>query len=187
MKQMVLSGYNLRSIAAEFAHSLSEDLAREEKTPIFCCVMMGAFCFMSDLMKGIESDIICDYVQIAKSPQGGLPVLSKDLSHDAEGRTIVLIEDVVDTGETLSFLLRHFESKYHPKRVIVVTLIDKTAHRKEKVRLDYVGKRIEDDVYLIGYGINYRGYVRYVPYVYVPDEEETRRWDEEIARGEGNR
>jgi len=186
MKQMVLSEYNLRAIAAEFAHSLSEDLAHEGKTPIFCCVMMGAFCFMSDLMKGIESDIICDYVQPAKGPDGAL-ILEKDLSHDASGRTIVLIEDIVDTGETLSFLLRHFESKYHPKRVIAVTLIDKTAHRKEKVRLDYVGKRIEDDVYLIGYGINYRGYVRYVPYVYVPEEEETRRWDEEIARGEGNR
>ena len=100
-----------------------------------------------------------------KNPEGG--ILTKDLSMPIEGRDVLIVEDIVDTGRTLTYLLRNLETR-EPRSVRVCALLDKAARREVPVSLDYVGFTIPDE-FVVGYGLDYAELHRNLPYVAVLD------------------
>lgn len=178
MKKVILSSYNIDAITRNLGYELSEALSSEEQLPLFVCVMRGAICFMGDLVKCVDADFLCDYVQLSRDQEGD-PRIEKDISFPIKNRTVVFVEDIVDTGSILDYLIRHTLLK-HPKRILVCTFVNKTKNRKIDVPIDFCGITIKDDIFLTGYGLSYKGMVRYSPEVYVPSEEELEAYDKKL-------
>ena len=186
MKEIVLDEKTIAAKVKEIGRALTKDLEGEEKTPIFLCVMKGAMPFYCDLIKEVKCDIICDYIHIT-SYDGGLSSsgtvrLEKDINYDLTDRTVVIVEDIVDTGLSMQFLIDHICSRFQPKRVLVCAFFDKYLARKNEVRVDYSAVRLDHARFLIGYGLDYRELFRNLPYVCVPDEEEIARVNEKMDR-----
>ena len=181
MKEMVLTEQEISSIVKRLGEELTRDLALEAKPPVFLCVMKGAMPFYSDLIKCVKRDIVCDYVQLT-SYCGGLAStgqirLDKDIAGDLNGKTVVIVEDIVDTGLSMKFLLDHIRSRFQPKRILVCALFDKEIARVNDVKVNYVGVTLHESKFLVGYGLDYKELLRNVPYVYVPDKEEIASYD----------
>ena len=160
MKEMVMSEENILCVCKRLGKEISQDLKDEEKLPIFVCVMKGAIQFMVDLMKHVTIPSIIDYVQLSSY----------------EG-TIVIVEDVVDTGYSMEFLLRHLHAKGKPKRVLICALFNKVNAHKVDIHIDYVGEELRENKFLLGYGFDYKDIQRNIPYVYVPTAEEIAEMD----------
>ena len=126
------------------------------KNPIVSCVLKGAAPFHSELIKHLDMDIETDYIQI-KSYVGtestGKINIKKDFDFDIAGRDVIIVEDIVDTGITMSCLKTELE-KRNPHSLTFVALLDKPSRRKVKFDADYVGKTIED-LFVIGFGLDY--------------------------------
>ena len=103
------------------------------------------------------------------------------MTFDPEGRTIVIVEDVVDTGISMKYLEEFLATK-NPKAIKVAAFVDKPARREVEVKIDYVGKVIKENKYLVGNGFDYNEIGRNIPYVFVPSEEDFKEWDKIIAK-----
>lgn len=187
MQEMIMSSQQIQRACARIGAQLDARLSKQERLPVFICVMKGAINFMVDLMEHVHSDLITDYVRLS-SYEGlgstGEVVLKQDVSHQLKGRTVVVVEDVVDSGLSMHFLLEHLRNKYQPKEIIVCCLIDKQGKRKMDVKVDYCGMVLKEDKFLVGYGLDYKGLLRNVPYVYVPTQEEVASWERAISKEE---
>lgn len=187
MQEMIMSQAQIQEACARIGAQLDERLSKDDRLPVFLCVMKGAINFMVDLMEHVHSDIITDYIRVS-SYEGlgstGKIILKQDVSHSLEGRTVVIVEDVVDSGLSMHYLVEHLKEKYHPKDVIVTCLIDKQAKRKIDVKVDYCGMELKEDKFLVGYGLDYKGLLRNVPYVYVPTMDEVAGWEKALSREE---
>lgn len=126
------------------------------KNPIVSCVLKGAAPFHSELMKHLDMQIEADYIQV-KSYVGtqstGKINIKKDLDFDIAGRDVIIVEDIVDTGTTLSCLKAELE-KRNPNSLTFVALLDKPSRRKIEFEADFVGKVIED-LFVVGFGLDY--------------------------------
>lgn len=149
----------------EIAEKMNKDL--EGKNPLFICVLNGSFMFASELMKRIPAPAELTFVKL--SSYDGL-ASSGDvkevfgLKEDIAGRTIVIIEDIVDTGNTMKAMVEQL-GKRQPKQILVSTLLLKPDALVNEVPLDYVALRIPSD-FIIGYGLDYDGYGRNYPEIY---------------------
>jgi hypoxanthine phosphoribosyltransferase len=156
---------------AEMGAQLSEDYAG--KRPILIAVLKGASIFLSDLVRAMDIDLEMDFLSLMSYGTGmtssGKVHLVHDLRDNIEGRDVLLVEGVVDTGLSVSFLLELL-SERQPRSLKVCTLLDKVPCRKNPVPLDYVGFRIGDE-FVIGYGMDAAETYRQLPYVGVVDSE----------------
>lgn len=149
---------------AELGAELSRDLAGEDVTLV--SVLRGGLFFLADLSRALTLDPIMDFIAVAPYVPGGAPGvvrLTKDLDDDIEGRAVVLVEDVVDTGLTVNYVLSLLAAR-RPKRLLLCTLLDKPARRIAEVDIAYTGFELSDD-FLVGYGLDVRGRYRNLPYV----------------------
>ena len=127
-------------------------------------VLRGVFCFMADLMRHLSVPAEMDFMSISYYGEKSPAVkITKDLDLDISGRHVVLVEDIVDTGMTLRFILSHLNRR-HPKGIAVCALLDKRVRRLVDVSLDFVGFEVPDE-FLVGYGLDYREKFRNLPYV----------------------
>ena len=184
-REIVLSEEEIQNICNDFGKKLSEELKNEEKTPLFLGVMKGALNFMFDLIKRIDRPIFTDFIQIssyAGVQSTGRINLKKDFDMDIKDRTVVVVEDVVDTGISMKYLIDHLNDNYQPKRIIICCLFDKEYARCEDIKIDYVGKVLKENCFLVGYGLDYNELERNVPYVYIATPEDIDRWNEEIQK-----
>lgn len=184
MKEMVMSEAEILAACKRIGAELTERLKDEKRVPLFVCVMRGAMNFMADLMKYIKTDILVDYVQVRSmcgTKSTGVVHFDRDVTIDVKDRVIVLVEDVVDTGITMRFLKQHF-AEMSPKDVLIASLLDKRADRACVIEADYVGKTLNEKTFVVGYGLDYRDMVRNTPYIYIPDEDEIKAWDEKISQ-----
>ncbi len=137
------------------------------KDPLFVGVLKGSFVFMADLMRAV--DLYCDIDFMAVSSYGsgttttGAVKINKDLTYNVEGRHIILIEDILDSGVTLSYLKKYIEAR-KPASVRICTLLDKPARRKADINADYVGFECPD-AFIVGYGLDYAERYRNLPYI----------------------
>ena len=124
--------------------------------PIFLCVLNGSFMFMADLMKSIEIDCEVSFVKLssysATTSTGKVTELI-GLSTDLSGRNVIVVEDIVDSGNSISALLKTLEA-YNPNSVEVATLLFKPSAYKKDIEIKYVGISIPDD-FIVGYGLDY--------------------------------
>ena len=97
------------------------------------------------------------------------------------GKTVLIIEDIVDTGYSMEYLIEHLKS-LGAKKVLVATLFDKVVNRVVDVPIDFVGKVLDKNQFLVGYGLDYNGLHRNVPYVFIPTEEEVASWDKDLKQ-----
>ncbi|HBE98633.1 MAG TPA: hypoxanthine phosphoribosyltransferase [Firmicutes bacterium] len=184
MHEIVMDAKEIEACYKKVGEEISQSLKSEEKRPILLCVMKGAMTFLIGMMKYVNIPVIVDYIHISSydgTSTTGKVNLLKDMSFDPEGRTIVIVEDVVDTGISMKYLEEFLATK-KPKDIKVAAFVDKPARRKAEVKIDYVGKVIKENKYLVGNGFDYNEIGRNIPYVFVPSEEDFKNWDEILAR-----
>ncbi len=153
------------------------DLGREigkdylNQDPLFICVLRGGLYFFSDLTKAIPYSVELDFMQ-AKSYEGtestGTVHLTKDLDSFVEGRHVIIVEDIVDTGRTLKFLISHLLKK-NPKSLEIASLLFKEGGESVGYPIKYVGWKIGKE-FVIGYGLDYDGKYRNLPGIYLYKE-----------------
>lgn len=165
MKGLILDENEIKDICAKLAKDLENKFSGT--CPIFIGVLNGCLPFMSDLLKNIKGDLFVDYCQVSSydgTTSTNLLHFKKDISSDITNRDIVIVEDIVDTGQTLSLLIEKFAQR-NPKSITTVTLLDKPSRRTTPIVPDFVGKTI-DDIFVVGYGLDYNGLYRNIPYIY---------------------
>ena len=163
MSEVVMSQELCEATYKKVGQELTELLKNEEKRPILLCVMKGAMNFLIGMMKYVECPVIVDYIHISSydgTDSTGKINLLKDMTFNPEGRTVVIVEDVIDTGLSLAYLKDYLNKKYHPKDVKIAVFVDKTARRKVDVKVDVVGFTINVDKYIAGNGFVYHDMFR---------------------------
>jgi hypoxanthine phosphoribosyltransferase len=153
--KVLLSHDTIQARIQEMARDISRDYAGGE--PHLVGVLKGACPFMSDLCKWIDLPMTLDYIAVssygAATKSTGEVKLIKDLDQGLDGRDLLVVEDIVDTGLTLNYLLRLLRAR-GPKTIKVVSLLSKPARRLVEAPVDYVGFTI-DDVFVVGYGLDF--------------------------------
>ena len=132
-------------------------------------LLRGAAIFLADLIRKIEIPLEYDFIWISSYRDATCPGeihLLKDLELSIADRDILIVEDIVDTGRTLDYLVRLLEGR-GPRSLRICCLIDKLPRREVALKLDYVGFRLEEDRFLVGYGLDYAGLYRNLPYIAV--------------------
>lgn len=159
----------------EKVRELGETLTAEykDKFPLAIGILKGAMPFMSDLMKRVDTYIEMDYMDVSSygnaTVSSGEVKIIKDLNTSVEGRDILIIEDIIDSGMTLSYLVDLFKYR-KAKSIKLVTLLDKPTGRKVDLKADYVGFEVPD-AFVVGYGLDYAEKYRNLPYVGVLKKE----------------
>lgn len=185
MREIIMDAEQIEACYKKVGEEISEDLKNEVKRPIFLCVMKGAMTFLIGMMKYVKIPVIVDYIHISSyegTSTTGKVTLLKDMTFDPKDRTIVIVEDVVDTGLSISYLKNYLWNKYKPKDIKVAVFVDKQARRQCNLKLDYVGKVMTVDKYIVGNGFDYNEIGRNIPYVFTPSEEDFKRWDALLAK-----
>jgi hypoxanthine phosphoribosyltransferase len=167
--QVLIDRATLARRVAELAAEIERD---GDGGPVhLVAVLKGAFMFLSDLMRAFEGPVTCDFMAVASYGAGQLSSgevrVTKDLEHSIAGRDVVIVEDIVDTGLTLSYLQRQLQSR-EPRSLRTACLLDKRSRRQVQVPIEYVGFVIEDR-FVIGYGLDLDERHRNLPYVAVAD------------------
>lgn len=183
MKNIILTKKEISLICKKLGKQIDDVIKNDSKPPLLVGVLKGAVPFLVDLSKNIKSNIFVDYIQI-KSYSGtsttGNVNLLRDVSFDCENRTVIIVEDIIDTGYSMNFLLQHFKS-HNPKNVYVCALFDKVHARKVAVKVDFVGKVLEKNDFLLGYGLDYCELGRNLPYVIAATSKDINKLDKKLT------
>ncbi len=161
--EVLFTAARIETRVGELARELSRDLP-DAGVPLFIGVLTGAWVFMADLVRRVGTEVQCDFVRLAsyRGREAGGVTLQSAPRADCAGRDVVLVEDVVDTGASLRWLLNYFGARAASVRV--VTLLDKPARRRADVRADYVGFTVGDR-FVVGYGLDCDERWRHLPFV----------------------
>ena len=163
--KVLVTEAELKTRVAELGDALYEKY--EGRRPLFLGVLKGSFIFMADLVRA--SQLMCDVEFIAVSSyqngtvSSGRVQITHDLQQDITGREIVLVEDILDSGNTLAFLKNYLMAK-GAKSISIVTLLDKPARREKAVEADLAGFVVPDE-FVVGYGLDYAQLYRNLPYI----------------------
>ena len=149
----------------ELGSAITDDFAGQELVVV--CVLKGAFMFCSDLLKKIQLPIRLEYLQLSSYGDGtvssGNVKIEMDLSGEIKGKNVLIVEDIVDSGLTMTSLKKLLDAR-EPKDIKVASLLFKPSRNTHPVQIDYLGFEIEDK-FVIGYGLDYAGRYRELPYV----------------------
>jgi hypoxanthine phosphoribosyltransferase len=163
--RILITEEELQNRIAELAKTISADY--EGTVPVFVGVLKGVVHFFTDFVT--KTPLPCEYDFLAVSSYGrgtvssGVINMQKDLSSSIEGRHVVILEDILDTGHTLKFVKEHLLSK-KPASLKICTLLDKPERRQADITADYVGFTIPNE-FVVGYGLDYREIYRNLPYI----------------------
>jgi hypoxanthine phosphoribosyltransferase len=166
-----LSAERIQERIAEMGDTITRNYAHT--TPILVSVLNGAFMYTADLMRAIHTDCEIDFIKLssygdAKVSSGQVHEL-KSVDADLEGRDVLIVEDIVDTGLSMEFIKRRLH-EHNPASLRVATLLHKPTATEPDLTLDYVGFRIPD-LFVIGYGLDYGQLARNLSDIYILDEE----------------
>ena len=167
--RILIDAQQIRERTAEMANVLDDEYAAD--VPLLVGVLNGAVTFMTDLMRAMTIPLEIDFMAVssygAATQSSGVVRILKDLDRDIEGRRVVVVEDIVDSGLTLQYLLDVLERR-NPSDIRVVALLKKEKPDALEVPVDQIGFAIPDE-FVIGYGLDYAGKFRNLPYVAVLD------------------
>ncbi|MBU0674846.1 MAG: hypoxanthine phosphoribosyltransferase [Proteobacteria bacterium] len=158
-----------RETIAQRVRDLGEEIDRDYPggSLLVVGVLTGAFIFTADLVRAVSVPLEVDFIRLASYGTGTSPGelrLTKDIETEVRGRDLLLVEDIVDTGRTLAWLVE-FLAKKEPKSIKICALIDKRERREKEIRIDYPGFTVEQG-FLVGYGLDYAGRDRHLPGIY---------------------
>ena len=154
-KEVLISAEQIEQRIQEMAKQISRDY--QGKRPLLVGILKGAFVFLSDLIRYLDIPVEIDFIAVssygADTSSSGVVRILKDLEHSIQGKEVLIVEDIVDTGLTLNYLIDNLSSR-QPKSLKVITLLDKPDRRKVEMKVDYCGFKIPDR-FVIGYGLDY--------------------------------
>ncbi|HET6437835.1 MAG TPA: hypoxanthine phosphoribosyltransferase [Anaeromyxobacter sp.] len=164
---VLISEKDLRARVAAMGAEISRDY--KDRPLVLIGVLKGSFIFLADLVRAIDLPVMVDFIGIS-SYQGtrstGVVQITSDLSRPIEGKHVLLVEDIVDTGLTMRYLLDNLGTR-RPESVRIAALLEKPARAQVKIPIDYRGFVIGDD-FVVGYGLDWDGKLRNLPYVGIP-------------------
>jgi len=166
-ERVLLTAQQIQQRVQELGEEITRDYQGQEI--VLIGVLRGVVCFMADLMRHLDLPLQMEFLEISHygveggPGAGGEVTVTRDVQAAVEGRSVLLVEDIVDTGMTLQFLLRHLWSK-RPASVAVCTLLDKRVRRMHEVPIRYRGFEIPDE-FVVGYGLDYQGLYRNLPHI----------------------
>lgn len=168
--RIYLDRETIRQRVAEIGAEISRTY--EGRTPIFICVLNGAFLFFADLMRHVDIDCEVDFWKLssygARKVSSGQVHELKKVDANLKGRHVIIVEDIVDTGLSMEYIVNRIQA-YEPASLRVATLLHKAEATEVDVALDYVGFRIPN-LFVIGYGLDYGQLARNLPDIYILDE-----------------
>jgi len=160
---VVVSSDEIDRMIRRLASEIDADL--EGRSPVFIGVLKGCVFFFTDLTRRLRHSLEMDFIQVssygASTTSSGSVVLVKDITVDVRDRDVYLVEDIVDTGTTLTDVIRLIEAR-HPRSIQVVSLLSKPSRRQVEVEIAFLGMEIED-LFVVGYGLDYAERYRNVP------------------------
>jgi len=165
VEEILLDTETIASRVAELGAQLTADFG--DRDPVLVSVLKGSLVFLADLIRAMEMPVSIDLMEVSSYGSGtetsGQVRILKDLSGPIEGRHVIVVEDIIDTGLTLNYLLKYLADK-GPASVRIVCLLDKPARRLAEIPIDYRGFTIPDR-FVIGYGLDYDERYRNLPYI----------------------
>ena len=171
VKEILLTEEQIQKRVAELGRQITEDYAGKEV--VLVGVLKGAIVFFTDLARQIQGDIKMDFISCSSygssTVSSGVVRILKDLDRPVEGKHVIVVEDIVDTGTTLSYLLENLQSR-KAASVRLCSLLNKPDRRKVDVYVDYEGFVIPDE-FVIGYGLDFDEKYRHLPYIGILKEE----------------
>lgn len=171
IQQVMYSEEQIQAKVRELGENISRDFAG--RNPLVICVLKGAFIFMADLVKNVTIPLEIDFMAVSSYGQStkssGVVKIMKDLDVSVEGRDVLIVEDIIDSGLTLSYLIDVLERR-NALSVTIVTLFDKPGRRTVELEPDYKGFTIPD-AFIVGYGLDYAEKYRNLPFIGVLKKE----------------
>jgi hypoxanthine phosphoribosyltransferase len=166
IKRVLYSAVEINRRVQEIAAKISQDYA--DRRPILVGLQRGFLCFMADLIRQITVPLDIDFMAISHYGDDNRPAvrITKDLDLNIKDRHVIVVEDIVDLGITLNYIIKHLRDK-GPASLSVCTLLDKRVRRIADVPLDYVGFEVPDE-FLVGYGLDYLEEYRNLPFIAIP-------------------
>ncbi|MFB5679111.1 hypoxanthine phosphoribosyltransferase [Paenibacillus terreus] len=165
IQEVLISEEEIQNKIKELGAELSKRY--EGKNPLVICVLKGAFIFMADLVKTITVPLELDFMAVssygASTKSSGVVKIIKDLDQSVEGRDVLIVEDIIDSGLTLSHLIELLKNR-NASSVTVVTLFDKPARRTVNLEADFTGFTLPD-AFVVGYGLDYSEHYRNLPFI----------------------
>lgn len=162
---ILISEADLQTKVRELGARLAREYAG--KTPILVGVLNGAIVFIADLARACPIPLSIDFMAVSSygnsTRTSGVVRILKDLDRDIQGRHVLIVEDIVDSGLTLAYLIEHLQAR-QPASLRVCALLDKRDRREAGVQIDYVGFQAPDK-FVVGYGLDFRDLYRNLPYV----------------------
>lgn len=163
------SGFTIsKEEIAERVSGIAREIERDYrgKKPLLVGVLNGAFVFMADLCRALDMEVEIDFIGVSSYEDRDTPgvlKITKDISSPIGDKNVIVVEDIVDTGRTLSRILEYMRGK-KPRSLAVCAFLDKKERREVPVKIDYVGFVVPNE-FLVGYGLDYAGYGRHLAYV----------------------
>ncbi|MGZ6213391.1 MAG: hypoxanthine phosphoribosyltransferase [Candidatus Limnocylindria bacterium] len=165
VEEVLLTGEEVQARVAELGAQLAADYAGRD--PVLVSVLKGSIIFLADLVRAMPIPLSIDLMEVSSygssTESSGQVRILKDLSTSIEGREVLVVEDIIDTGLTLNYLLRYLHDK-GPASIRICCLLDKPARRLAPIEIDYRGFTIADR-FVIGYGLDYGERYRNLPYI----------------------
>ena len=165
LESILLTQEQIRDRITAMGAEISRDYA--EKEPLIVGVLKGCFVFMADLMRAVTVPCSIDFMAVSSygnsTSTSGAVEINKDLSQDIQGRHVLIVEDILDSGVTLHYLTGYLHNR-GPASIAIATLLDKPSRRKADVSARYVGFEVPD-AFVVGYGLDYAEKYRNLPYI----------------------
>lgn len=165
IKEVLYSEEEISAVVKDLGAQLTEEY--EGKNPLVIGVLKGAVMFMTDLSRAMACDLELDFMDVSSYGAGmessGDVKILKDLDTTVDGRDLLIVEDIIDTGRTLSYLIEIFKYR-KAKSIKVVTLMDKKERRVVNLEADYIGINVPNE-FVVGYGLDFNEKYRNLPYI----------------------
>ena len=163
--KILLSEGEIKARVQEMGDELYD--AFQDKNPMFVGVLNGCFIFMADLVRAAQLKSELEFIGVSSyknsTKSSGVVQITRDLQRDISGRNIIIVEDILDSGNTLAFLKNYLMTK-GAASITIATLLDKPARREKPIKADYVGFVVPDE-FVVGYGLDYAQQYRNMPYI----------------------
>ena len=165
IERVLISEAELKSIVEKMGKQISDDY--KDKDLLLVSVLKGSVIFMADLMRAISIPCNIDFMAVSSYGSGtkssGVVKIIKDLDKSIEGKDLLIVEDILDSGNTL-YYLREILSARNPNSIKICTLVDKPERREADIKADYIGGSVPNE-FIVGYGLDYAEKYRNLPYV----------------------
>ena len=163
--KILLSEEEIKARVQELGDQLYD--AFHDKNPLFVGVLKGCFIFMADLVRAAQFKSELEFIGVSSYQNGtkssGVVQITRDLQEDINGRDVIIVEDILDSGNTLMFLKNYLMAK-GAASITIVTLLDKPSRREKAITADYIGFVVPDE-FVVGYGLDYAQQYRNMPYI----------------------